>query len=157
MEKKFKKRIFTGCYDKCKAGNLISISFDEGKDAGFSGKTMLDLAPYRDFFHVWKANIGKIPEDVNTRYYIEQYYSRVLSKINIEKLLKDEKDPILLCYEPSESFCHRHVVAEYINIKYGIQVPEIEIDENLEITVKERPSNIRPILEEVMKRDLEER
>jgi len=32
------KRIFTGSYDKCKAGNLISISFDKGKSAGFEGK-----------------------------------------------------------------------------------------------------------------------
>lgn len=152
-----KKRIFTGSYDKCKAGNLISISFDKGKDAGFSGKAMLDLAPYRDFFHVWKNNIGKIPEEVNTRYYIEQYYRRVLSKVDVMGLLKNEKDPILLCYEESSQFCHRHVLAEYINIKYGIEVPEIEIDENLQIRVNKRPSNIRPILEEVMEKSLGEK
>ena len=152
-----KKRIFTGSYDKCKAGNLISISFDKGKDAGFFGKAMLDLAPYRDFFHVWKSNIGKIPEEVNTRYYIEQYYRRVLSKVDIMGLLKNEKDPILLCYEESSQFCHRHVLAEFINIKYGIEVPEIEIDENLQIRVNKRPSNIRPILEEVIEKSLGEK
>ena len=43
--------IYTGCYDKCKTGNLISISFDKGKDAGFNGKTMTELAPFREFFH----------------------------------------------------------------------------------------------------------
>ena len=29
------KRIFTGNYEECKAGNLISISGDRGADAGF--------------------------------------------------------------------------------------------------------------------------
>lgn len=151
------KRIFTGSYDKCKAGNLISISFDKGKSAGFEGKTMLELAPYRDFFDVWRDNKGKIPEEENTRYYIEQYYNKILSKVNIEELLKDEKDPILLCYEESNDFCHRHVLAEHINIKYGIVVPEIEINEDLEIKVNQRPSNIRPILEEVMQKEINER
>lgn len=145
--------IFTGNYEKCKAGNLISISFDKGESAGFKGKIMLELAPFRDFFHVWRDNIGKIPEEDNIRYYIEQYYSRVLSKVDILGLLKKEKDPILLCYEKSEEFCHRHVLAEYINIQYGIVVPEIEISEKLEITIKERPKKIRTILEQVLKNE----
>lgn len=151
------KRIFTGSYEKCKAGNLISISFDKGKSAGFEGKTLLELAPYRELFDIWRDNKGKIPEEENTRYYIEQYYNKILSKVNIEQLLKDEKDPILLCYEESNDFCHRHVVAEYINIKYGIEVPEIEINEDLEIKVNQRPSNIRLILEEVMQNEISER
>lgn len=150
------KRIFTGSYEKCKSGNLISISFDKGKSAGFEGKTMLELAPYREFFDKWRNNIGKIPEEENTRYYIEQYYKKILSKVDIEELLKDEKDPILLCYEESKDFCHRHVVAEFINIKYGIHVPEIEISEDLQIKVNQRPTNIRPILEDVMQKELEE-
>lgn len=151
------KRIFTGSYDKCKAGNLISISFDKGKSAGFEGKTMLELAPYREFFDIWRDNKGKIPEEENTRYYIEQYYNKVLAKVNIEELLENEEDPILLCYEESSDFCHRHVLAEYINIKYGIVVPEIEINEDLEIKVNQRPSNIRPILEEVIQKEINER
>ena len=142
--------IYTGSYEKCKAGNLISISFDKGEDAGFEGKNIIELAPFRDFFHIWRDNKGKIPEEENTRYYIEQYYTRVLSKVDILDLLKDEEKPILLCYEDSSDFCHRHVLAEYINIKYGIEVKEIEINENGEITFKERPKNIRPILEQVI-------
>ena len=149
------KRIFTGSYEKCKKGNLISISFDRGKSAGFDGKVILDLAPKRYFFDIWRDNIGKIPEDENTRYYIEEYYKHILSKVNIEELLKDEKDPILLCYEDSNQFCHRHVLAEYINMKYGIEVPEIEVDEQLQVKVNDRPTNIRPILEDVIQKSKE--
>ena len=66
-------------------------------------------------------------------------------------LIKKEKNPILLCYENSEEFCHIHLLAEYINIKYGMLGQEIEINEELEITIKERPKNIRPILEQVLR------
>ena len=143
-------KIFTGSYEKCKSGNLISISFDKGESAGFNGKTMIELAPFRDFFHTWRDNIGRIPEEENNRFYIEQYLSKVLEKVDIIELLKKEKDPILLCYEDSSDFCHRHVLAEYLNIKYGIFVPEIEINEKSEITIKERPKSIRSILEQVL-------
>ena len=145
-------KIFTGNYGNCVAGNLISISGDRGKSIGFRGKSIPDLAPKRKFWNVWHSNIGKIPEEENTRYYIEEYYNEILSKVNIEDLLRDEKEPILLCYEQPHKFCHRHILAEYINIVYGIEVKEIAIDQNLKITEKQRPKNVRKILEEVIRK-----
>lgn len=65
-----KKRIFTGNYEECKIGNLISISGDRGKSVGFTGKAIPQLAPKRKFWEVWHNNIGKIPEEQNNRYYI---------------------------------------------------------------------------------------
>ena len=70
-------------------------------------------------------------------------------------MLENEKDPILLCYEPFNLFCHRHIVAEFINLTYGIQVPEISISSNLEISVHKRPEYVRTILEDVIAKDLE--
>ena len=111
------KRIYTGNYEECKAGNLISISGDRGKKVGFEGKAIPQFAPKKGFWTTFDNNIGKIPEEENIRYYIEEYYKQVLSKVDIKDLLKDEKDPILLCYEKGQDFCHRHVLAEYIEIK----------------------------------------
>ena len=147
------KRIFTGNYEECKTGNLISISGDRGKKVGYTGKAITKLAPKRAFWDIWYNNIGKIPEEENIRYYIEEYYKQVLSKVNIEELLKDEKDPILLCYEKGQDFCHRHILAEYIEMKYGIKVRDIKIDENLNIEENERPEYIRKILEDVVSRE----
>jgi len=67
--------------------------------------------------------------------------------------LKDEKNPILLCYEKAEEFCHRHIVAEYIELKYGIKVRDIEIDENLNIIVNERPKYIKEFLLEAIEKE----
>lgn len=149
------KRIFTGNYDECKVGNLISISGDRGRSIGFNGKAIPQLAPKREFWNIWHNNIGKILDEENTRYYIQEYYKQVLSRINIEDLLKDEKDPILLCFERGQQFCHRHILAEYIEITYGIKVRDIKIDEHLNIIENRRPENIRKILESIMEKDSE--
>ena len=37
-------------------------------------------------------NIGKIPQEENDRYYLEQYHKETLSKVDFEELLKDEKE-----------------------------------------------------------------
>lgn len=146
-------RIFTGNYEECKAGNLISISGDRGRKVGYVGRALPKLAPRKGFWMTFFNNIGKIPEADNIRYYIEEYYKQVLSKVDIEDLLKDEKDPILLCYEKGQDFCHRHILAEYIEMKYGIKVRDIKIDENLNIEENRRPEYIRKILEDVVSRE----
>jgi len=144
--------VFTGSYDMCKAGNLISISGDRGKSVGFVGKCIPELAPKRAFWRIWHDNIGKISEEENNRYYIEEYYKQVLQNVDIEELLKEEKDPILVCFEPSNEFCHRHILAEYIEFKYGIKVYEVEVDKRLKFKVNKRPKNIGEILREVIKK-----
>ena len=149
------KRIFTGNYEECKIGNLISISGDRGRSIGFEGKAIPKLAPKKAFWDIWHNNIGKVSEEENIKYYIEQYYKQVLSKVDIEELLKDEKDPILLCYEKGQDFCHRHVLAEYIEMTYKVKVRDIKIDENFNIVENERPEYIRKILEEVLEKELE--
>ena len=144
-------RVFTGNYEECKIGNLISISGNRGKSVNFEGKAIPKLAPQKAFWNIWHENIGKISEEENTKYYIKEYYKQVLDNLDIEELLKDEKDPILLCFEKGQDFCHRHVLAEFISIKYGINVPDIKIDENQNIEINEKPENVRRILEEVLK------
>ena len=148
-------RIFTGNYDECKVGNLISISGDRGRSVNFQGKAIPKLAPKKVFWDIWHNNIGKIPEMDNARYYIQEYYKQVLSKVNIEELLKDEKDPILLCFEKGQEFCHRHVLAEYIELTYGVKVRDIKIDEKLNIIENPRPEYIKRILKEVIQNEIE--
>lgn len=43
-----KNRIFTGNYDECKVGNLISISGDRGKRAGFVRKSITTISSKRE-------------------------------------------------------------------------------------------------------------
>ena len=149
------ERIFTGNYDECKAGNLISISGDRGKSVGFVGKAIPQLAPKRKFWTIWHDNIGKISDEANTRYYIQEYYRQVLSRLNLDELLSEEKDPILLCYEKGQEFCHRHVLAEFIELTYGAKVRDIKVNEKLNVEENIRPGYIRDILKDIMQKQLE--
>ena len=83
-----------------------------------------------------------------------QYWNMVHGN-NPEEVLKDEKDPILLCYEKEGQFCHRHVLAEFVNLKYGIYVPDISISEGLEIIEHKKPEYIREILQKLMEKEVE--
>ena len=73
--------IYTGNYNNCSNSKMfVSISGDKGKDAGYEGRYYLPLAPKKEFFEKWKENIGKITEEENMLFYIENYYRKVLKK-----------------------------------------------------------------------------
>ena len=42
------------------------------------------------------------------------------------------------------------MLAEFINIRYGVDIEDLIIDENLNISINKRPENVRKILEEVL-------
>ena len=144
--------ISTSSYKNWKSDKyrVVSISGDRGMGANYKGNCYPKLAPKLGFWRTWHDNIGKITEEENMRYYIKQYYEQVLLNVNFEEILFHEKEPILLCYEESDKFCHRHIVAEYLEIKYGIFVPEVSITTTLEVCNKERPKEIRIILESII-------
>ena len=55
----------------------------------------------------------------------------IFSSKNFEK--KYGTRIILLCHEPIDEFCHRRIFADYIELKTGIYIPEILIDEDKKI------------------------
>ena len=115
--------IYTSNYETFKDSLLktCSISWGKGLELGYTGKSYMDLAPQKSFWRTWKDNIGKISEEENNRYYIEQYYDLVLSKLDIEKVYRDLNYNILLCYEDNDIFCHRHIVSAWFeNIKTAL-------------------------------------
>ena len=127
-----------------------SISGDRGKVENYKGKCYPKLAPKKEFWKVWHDNIGKISEEENTKYYIEQYYKEVLSKLDPMETYEELKYDVLLCYEEPEEFCHRHIVAEWFNLLLDVKVPEVKCS-NMGFEEIERPDYYRTYLEEVMK------
>lgn len=129
-----------------------SISGNRGKDAGYTGECFPLLAPKLSFWKVWHDNILVISEDENNRYYVEQYYEQVLSKLDPEDIYRKLDNSVLLCYEENTEFCHRHIVAEWLEILLDIKVPEKKAkDYNVEIV--ERPNYIREYLEDAMRKN----
>lgn len=133
--------IFTGSYESCKSGNLVSISGDKGASANFIGPSYLKLAPKKDFFYAWKHNTT-LSKDENNLFYMREFYAKVLSKLDPEQVLNELNmfgdDVVILCYEGNKDFCHRHLVAAWLELNLHMRVSEIEINEEGTVTRLDR-------------------
>ncbi len=136
----------TGNYNNVKSGNSLSISGDKGLSFGYHGNYYRELAPrldtynsYNDVYQLMKNNILEyehyeiLKEQIEEKY-IRSYYETRLKDLDIDKLLntleeKYGKDIILLCYEDINQFCHRRIIADYIELMTGFYIPEIEVNE----------------------------
>ncbi len=140
----------TGNYNNIKSGNTVSITGDGGNAWGYYGPTYKKLAPRLVTYSAYASNLEKLQElKSNLNYYkeylefkkkiedeyIESFYETRLKNLNIEELMyifkeKFGTDIILLCHEQIDEFCHRRLVADYIELRTGIYIPEITIEEN---------------------------
>jgi hypothetical protein len=78
----------------------------------------LALAPRR--------NMLKMDEDA----YREEY-QKILDKLDPYQVYEDlGAEAIMLCWEPPGKFCHRRLVAAWLEEKLGVQVPELPQNDN---------------------------
>lgn len=76
----------------------------------FTGRQYKKLAPSWDIFNEWK----KTGDDV---LYTKRFNLEILDKLDPVQVVKElGMNAVLLCYESSEKFCHRHIVAAWITI-----------------------------------------
>ena len=119
--------IYTGYYSKIKeytdAGlRLLSISRTK---PGFV-KDCVDVPPlFPDEKILWDYKKGDFDEMEYTSKYLTQ-----LDGMGIDKIIKTIQifgdDVVLLCWESPEKFCHRHILANYINRNSDLVVEEFE-------------------------------
>lgn len=138
----------TGNYNDVRKGNTVSITGDGGNAWGYYGFAYKKLAPrlvtyttyaekYEELLTLREDTL-KLKEYIELRKqiedeYIASYYETRLKDLNIEELMttlenKFGSNIILLCHEPIDEFCHRRLVADYIELKTGIYIPEVKVD-----------------------------
>lgn len=83
------------------------------------------LAPSESLLSWWKD----LPEHARQleeckKQYTEAYYKETLSQLNPHWVAQALEEKVLLCYEKSEDFCHRHLVTEWLR-SYGYEVKEL--------------------------------
>ena len=137
----------TGNYENIKSGNTVSITGDGGNGWGYFGPAYKKLAPKLVTYTPYSEKLEKLNKlkDDLIKYkeyrkeiedeYIKSYYDIRLKNLEVYDLFNTLKEKfgtniILLCHEPIDEFCHRRLVADYIEIKTGIYIPEIAVDEN---------------------------
>lgn len=122
------KKIYTSNYRRCGSNpNAIAISYIVPD--WYEGRTLGMLAPTPDM-------ISKIKKDVHL-YTYEDYTTAYLNLLEEREVFPDwlvddlSDGAILLCYEDPGDFCHRRVLAEWIEKHTGIIVPEWKTEEEL--------------------------
>ena len=149
----------TGNYKNVLSGNTVSVTGDGGNAWGYFGASYKKLAPrlvtytpyakkYEELQKI-KVDLTRLKEYQEKRReieeeYIKSYYETRLKDLDARDLLETlyEKfgdNIILLCHESVDEFCHRRLIADFIEIKLGIYIPEVEVDE------KEKIKYLKPI------------
>ena len=83
----------------------------------FEGKCYPDLFPKKSF-------LFKYFEDHDEEAYAKAYHEQVLSKLDPLKVWNDLKDSTILCWEGSGKFCHRHLVAAWLEKSLRVKIKE---------------------------------
>lgn len=119
--------------------NLISIATGNPKWFGET-KNYPNLSPGWGIVNPYKTAFKKIEQKTNAQigdivitnleelknWYIHTYYNNVLSKLNPFKVYEDLDNKIILCYEKPGDFCHRYIVASWLEMNLGIKIPELK-------------------------------
>jgi len=123
------KHIYTSNYAR-HGGNPLAIGISLTVPDWYEGKRLQYLAPRSDM-------VGKIKKgeaNYNQRKYTREYYD-VLNgrKIDAGQLIESlPEGSLLLCYESPKDFCHRHLLAEWVERKTGFVITEWKNEEELE-------------------------
>lgn len=108
---------------------IVPISICRKSPTGYSGLEYKGLAPSFSLLSAWK-------KEHNEQAY-QKVYKNILKHLNPCAIFDDlsnmsqGKDVVLVCYEHPSKFCHRHLVAGWLN-EYGYNVEEWAPERRLE-------------------------
>ena len=78
---------------------------------------------------------------------------QILENLDPKTVYDEVDNSILLCYEDNNQFCHRHIVAAWLEITLGVEVKEVKFNqENIETF--DKPKYIKEYLKKVMIKEI---
>jgi uncharacterized protein YeaO (DUF488 family) len=113
--------IYTSYFDNLKniPKDIIPIAICGKSPDWYDGIEYKKLAPKYSFFQEWKKN-------GDNNYYIEHFNKEVLDKLSAAAVYEELEDLcnggacVLICYEKPDDFCHRHLVADWLETNLNI-------------------------------------
>lgn len=111
--------IYTSYFAKS-GSNPKAISISLFSPAFWKGKCLPELAPSIDLLERYKD--GLVSDKLYEKEYLRMLRSRGLTPKSVAEIVGDEA--VLLCYEKSDKFCHRHVLAAWLR-KAGFDAKEL--------------------------------
>lgn len=111
-------KVYTSYYARaCKIipdNRLVAISI--GIPDGFNGEILRCLNTSSELLYKYKH------QQINIDEYIETYKAETLSHLDPLEIYNKVKGKVLLCYCGKNSFCHRHIVLEWLCQSLGEEV-----------------------------------
>ena len=152
----------TSCYANAKSGNLVSITGDGGNAWGFYGNAYKKMSPRLYLWQYYDQNPDNLSEDELIDWYIKEFYDLRLKDLNPNDLIntlnqKFGEEIILLCHElpgtniNKKHFCHRRLLANWLELETGIIIPEISIDKTGTI-ISEEIYDLKPKIKKLIKK-----
>lgn len=106
--------------------DVVPIAICKYPPKWYDGLAYKRLAPPANLISAWKNG------EISMEDYIHIYTNEILNKNNPDVVVSDliqmanEGVIVLLCFENSEEFCHRHLVAEWLD-QAGYPCEELNI------------------------------
>ncbi|MDF0593744.1 DUF488 family protein [Methanotrichaceae archaeon M04Ac] len=97
-----------------------AVAISRAQPKGWTGRVYEPLAPS------WRLLAEALSGEIDEDEYIQRYRAEVLSKLDPREVYADlGEDAVLLCWEMAGAFCHRRLVAEWLEEELGVSVPEV--------------------------------
>lgn len=126
------REFYTGYFariEKYKELGLYPVSIARYNPKGMNIFTWSAVAPSEEILRDYKS--GKITEiEYDFRYRLQLQNRNILEDLYFidSKVPKECEGVVLCCYEKSGAFCHRHILAGYIDEKFSINVKEVNLE-----------------------------
>lgn len=119
--------IYTSCFNYAKhldSSKFFVVSISRFPPKWFKGYKCFEFAPSADLLRRFK---GGLSQDC----YSVIYRREVLEVIDVHRVFEGlasfacGRDIVLCCFEPAKEFCHRHLLAGYVQEVWGYSIDEL--------------------------------
>ena len=97
----------------------------------FNGPNLGAIAPTPDILEKCKSSHAEYEKRYKTE--VLSIFKDINILINRISYISGGKDVALCCYEKPSDFCHRHIVAKWLEEQAGIEVKEFEKTEEMKM------------------------
>lgn len=123
-------RIYTSYFANIKTleeNNIYPVGICNKVPQFFENPNLESVAPSNSILYEYK---NSAQTDADREHYKERYINEILcayrfhpeyltERLEYFSSQEDDKDIALVCYERPEDFCHRHILAEWLNERLG--------------------------------------
>lgn len=120
-------QVYTSCFKFAKSlddSKYFVVSISRFPPKGFKGYKCYEFAPSVRLLKEYK-------EGLRNDHYAYRYERDVLKKIDVHRVFEGlarmacGRDIVLCCFEPALHFCHRRLLAQYVQEVWGYSIEEL--------------------------------